>query len=353
MQNKKTRIGLALSGGGMRATVFHLGVLKHLAQADCFDQIASLSSVSGASLCVGAIFAANQNRWPTGQEFLNRVLPKVRATILGADIQKAAVVRLPFSPCRWLDRTRMIARMLEKKWGISGNLQDLPVYPYWEINCTTFETGKRFRIRRDFMGDYTIGYTQKPTLPTSEMMAASAGFPILIGPYILKTDEMRWTKDKWGKGEEAPVAPRYALWDGGVYDNLGLEALYKIGRGLDSEIDFLIISNASPGIAYQTRSRNFSLGNVHRLLDIAMFQVDALRSRSVFSSIISRGQGVYIQIGAGAGHPVEGHLSPEEAALVRDHPTTLRTPTPTQFDRILRHGCEMAYRSCKTGMVEN
>ena len=342
MLNKNARIGLALSGGGIRATIFHLGVLKHLAQGGHFNQIVSLSSVSGASLCVGAIFAANENRWPTGQEFLRRVLPKVHETILGHDIQKAALGRLPLSPRSWFDRTRMLARMLEEKWGISGNLQDLPVYPYWEINCTTFETGKRFRIRRDFMGDYTLGHTQNPTMPISEMIAASAGLPVFIGPYILKTDGMRWTKDKWGKGEEVAVAPRYALWDGGVYDNLGLEALYKIGRGLDSEIDFLIISNASPGIAYQTRSRTLSFGNIQRLLDIAMFQVDALRSRSVFSSIISQGKGVYIKIGEGAGYPVEGHLPPEEAALVRDHPTTLRTPTPAQFDRILRHGFEAA-----------
>jgi hypothetical protein len=44
------------------------------------------------------------------------------------------------------------------------------------------------------------------------------------------------------------VADAYTLWDGGVYDNLGLEALYKIGEGLDGEIDFLIVSNASASI---------------------------------------------------------------------------------------------------------
>jgi len=44
-------IGLALSGGGIRAAVFHLGVLKYLAEAGLFERIVSISSVSVVSLC--------------------------------------------------------------------------------------------------------------------------------------------------------------------------------------------------------------------------------------------------------------------------------------------------------------
>ncbi|MCL2579702.1 MAG: patatin-like phospholipase family protein [Oscillospiraceae bacterium] len=350
----RRRIGLALSGGGIRACVFHLGVLKYLAQAGLVDSIVSLSSVSGASLCVGMIFGVNRNRWPGGKDFNRLVLPKVREVILANDLQRAALWRLPLSPGDWVNRNRLLARMLEEKWGITGDLQDLPGYPYWEINCTTFETGKRFRIRRDFMGDHTVGYTQSPKLPISQMMAASAGYPALIGPHILKTAGMRWTKDKWGKAEAVQVADSYALWDGGVYDNLGLEALYKIGRGLDSEIDYLILSNASQEITFRERGR--PIENMARLLEVAMSQVDALRSRSVYSSIISQGQGVYLKIGESAeviAHRagltdrqaelfISDSLPPEVVKLVGGHPTTLRSPTPAQFDRILRHGYETA-----------
>ena len=38
----------------------------------------------------------------------------------------------------------------------------------------------------------------------------------------------------------------------------------------------------------------------------------------------------------------ESCLSPEETALVRDYPTSLRAPSPTAFERILRHGFESA-----------
>jgi NTE family protein len=313
-------IGLALSGGGIRATVFHLGVLKYLAQEKLFDRIVSISSVSGASLCIGAIFAANNNKWCSGDEFLSRVLPRVREIILTRDIEKSSLRRLPVAPAYWRNRVEIIADTLEKKWGVCGTLQDLPKFPYWEINCTTYETGRSFRIRRDYMGDYILGYTQNPNLRISRMMAASAGFPVLIGPYTLCTKAMRWTKDKYGKGEEVTLDPRITLWDGGVYDNLGLEALYKIGEGLDSEIDFLIASDASPPIHYQKRKGSMSFANMKRLLDIAMFQVGALRRREFMARMVSKGDGLYVEIGD------------------CDYPTTLLAPSEKNFDMLLKRG---------------
>ena len=177
---KEKRIGLALSGGGMRAALFHIGVLKYIAEKGEFSQITSISTVSGASLVVALIFA-NTGKWPSGEEFL-AALPDIRRLILDNNIQAAALRRLPFSPQFWRNRVNLLAKVLEEKWRIKGNLQDLPAFPFWEINCTTFETGNNFRFRRDYMGDAKIGYVQKPTLPISHVIAASAAFPVLIGP---------------------------------------------------------------------------------------------------------------------------------------------------------------------------
>jgi len=353
-QNK--RIGLALSGGGIRAAVFHLGVLKYLAEAGLFDRVVNISSVSGASLCIGAIFAVNNNKWSTGKAFLRDVLPSVREIILSNDIEISALLRLPFTPKYWRNRVELIADMLEKKWGIKGTLQDLPQAPHWEINCTAFETGGGFRIRRDYMGDYLIGYTQNPTLPVSRMIAASAGFPVLIGPYTLKTKGMRWTKDKWGNDREIKVAPKYTLWDGGVYDNLGLEALYKIGRGLDKEINYLLASDASAPITYQKRRGTMSFSNMKRLLDISTYQVNSLRSRDFLAYAVEKGDGMFLKIGLTADKIAKGFgvserqaeplvkkcLSFEETGYVRDYQTTLKTPSEHDFDLILRHGYENA-----------
>lgn len=70
------RIGLALSGGGFRATVFHLGVVARLAEQDVLEEVRLLSTVSGGSLCVGLIYAQNDFRWPTSVEYYDKVLPR-------------------------------------------------------------------------------------------------------------------------------------------------------------------------------------------------------------------------------------------------------------------------------------
>lgn len=80
------RIGLALSGGGVRAAVFHLGVLRHLAGDGRLEHITQLSTVSGGSLVAGAVFARAGGRWPSSTEFLDSVYPSVRETLVSGDL---------------------------------------------------------------------------------------------------------------------------------------------------------------------------------------------------------------------------------------------------------------------------
>lgn len=49
------RLGLALSGGGFRASFFHIGVLARLAELDLLRQVQVVSTVSGGSI-VGALY---------------------------------------------------------------------------------------------------------------------------------------------------------------------------------------------------------------------------------------------------------------------------------------------------------
>jgi NTE family protein len=53
------RIGLALSGGGIRAAVFHLGVLRRLAFERLLESVSVVSTVSGGSLVAAAIVSRN------------------------------------------------------------------------------------------------------------------------------------------------------------------------------------------------------------------------------------------------------------------------------------------------------
>ena len=59
---KKRNIGLALSGGGFRASIFHMGVLKYLAEKNKLEEISYISSVSGGSLLIGLIYSLNHHK---------------------------------------------------------------------------------------------------------------------------------------------------------------------------------------------------------------------------------------------------------------------------------------------------
>lgn len=52
---KNNTLGLALSGGGFRASLFHIGVLAKLAELDYLRHVQALSTVSGDSI-IGALY---------------------------------------------------------------------------------------------------------------------------------------------------------------------------------------------------------------------------------------------------------------------------------------------------------
>ena len=56
------KVALALSGGGVRAAVFHCGVLQRLALDGLLESTTFVSTVSGGSLVVGLILCHNGHR---------------------------------------------------------------------------------------------------------------------------------------------------------------------------------------------------------------------------------------------------------------------------------------------------
>ena len=81
-----TRIGLALSGGGVRASTFHMGVLRRLAAEGLLEQVSVVSTVSGGSLVTAAIMSGSGVAWPSSRDFLTKVYPTVRARMTSCDL---------------------------------------------------------------------------------------------------------------------------------------------------------------------------------------------------------------------------------------------------------------------------
>ena len=341
----------------MRAAGFHCGVLHRLAMDGLLERTTFVSTVSGGSLFTGLILCQNDHRWPSSEEFLARVLPQVTKCLTTATLQWSYVWRAFAVPWRLAQgRARILSRQLEAQWGISGSLQDLPSAPRWIINATCYETGKNWRFSQPRMGDYLTQYVLKPDVPIADAIAASAAVPGLIGPLIICSDRYCWHRFE---GEQlvstSTPAKRYELWDGGVYDNLGVEPLFKPNGGFRDGFDLLVVSDASAPVALTPRTLSRVLrptSRVLRLVEIACDQVRGLRSRALVAEFErTEDTGVYFRMGntveqiyaaVGRTVPPGYHLRPDEASRSGTFPTTLRRLTQSEFKCIQRHGFEVA-----------
>lgn len=153
MEKNEMKIGLALSGGGVRAAVFHFGVLERMAEMGLWGKINFISTVSGGSLAVGLIFSRNRNQWPTSQEYLEGILPEIQETLTRKDLQLRSIFRLLIKPWHIRAKANIVEETIRKDWGVSGSLQELSDHPQWIINATCYETGKNWRFMKKRMGD--------------------------------------------------------------------------------------------------------------------------------------------------------------------------------------------------------
>ncbi len=358
------RIALSLSGGGTRAAVFHLGVLQRLAKAGLLESVAKVSTVSGGSLAVALIFCHSDKKWPTSTAFTDETFPKLKALLTSTDLFTLGSIAA--SPAEWrflpMHRARIIAHLLVSRWGVSGNLRDIAGSPDWLINTTCIETGKNWRFSQRYMGDWTFGHHFDPPFSIAEAAAASAAVPYVLGALRLKLPEEGWYDID--PATDAPRArkhrslPAISLWDGGAYENLGLEPLFKLDRGM-IDCEHIVVSDASGGLTTGTRSPLLSLlrGDLAspRLFDIASDQIRALRSR-IFVHGLTTGMasGALIRMGNSvrdidmkakrlrSTQSYDIFQADEVATMALKHPTNLSALDAPTFDSIVRHGFEVA-----------
>lgn len=365
-------IGLALSGGGVRAAAFHAGVLQYLAEKNKLESVIHVSSVSGGSLFMGLMLSCTEYQWPTSSGYIRDVLPKVQRQLTSTSLQRTAIIRLIFNPLNWryvLSRANVLAQAIKSQWGIDVPLSSLSGNPIWSINGTTAETGRRFRFKDGRMGDYELGYADVRDIPLASAMAVSAAFPGGIGPLFIKPSHFQWHKrETWDStdGEKPREIPfdGLHLYDGGLYDNLGMEPLFDMGKqafkpGGSKAINYLIVADAGAALVRSAIPHPLNPMRFKRIADIALDQTRALRVRSFFSFLLRQPEsGLYLQMGA---NPVQfiqqqGKDNPDNQKRLLEYkwmgndavrrsasyPTTLCKMSDTDFQAISRHGYETA-----------
>jgi NTE family protein len=357
------RLGLALSGGGVRAAVFHLGVLRRLASAGHLERVTHLSTVSGGSLIVGALFSHSQMIWPTSEMYLTDVYPALRNLLTSRDLFSFRALGLwGLLTQNWklvFRRCEILVWLLGRQWNVEASLSELPESPVWHINTTCLETGKNWRFSKGEMGDWMFGRHYSPRYKIAEAIAASAAIPYAIGALRLKLPLDGWWRTdpatRTPLEKKVPQTRIVNLWDGGAYENLGLEALYKPDEGL-KDCDLLICSDASGPLAAPKRFQFLHLlkGALAspRLFDIAGDQIRSLRTR-MFMNSIRKGDvdGFFVRLGQTprelnqkrtAQLELKHFLTDQQCGFCLRYPTGLSRMTEEDFDLLARHGFEVA-----------
>ncbi len=277
------KIGLALSGGGFRASLYHIGVLARLAELDLLRHVEVLSCVSGGSI-VGAHYYLEVRQLLENKpealitqldyieivqriekDFLQGVQTNIRTRVVTNLWDDLRMIAQPD-----YTRTNRVGELYEKRIYNRINddkerrLNELKIQPYgvnepfspkdhnWNrsakvpilvLNATALNTGHNWQFTASWMGEPPAGidseidanyrlrrmyYDEAPekfqAVRLGDAVAASSCVPGLFEPLAFS-----------GLYDKVTVR----LVDGGVYDNQGTAGL------LDQGCTVLLVSDAS------------------------------------------------------------------------------------------------------------
>lgn len=280
-------IGLCLSGGGYRAMLFHVGAFWRLNEFGYLPKLERISSVSGGSITAGVLGL----HWSSLDFDQNGVAQNLQQTFI-APIRKFAATTTDvwailggiLGPGTIGDR---VAAAYRKHLFGASTLQSLPDRPRFVINTTNVQSGVLCRFSKPYMWDYRVGQIKNPAIELAIAVAASSAFPPVLSPVQLTLKPSLFTPGSGTDLEVEPYTSNMVLTDGGVYDNLGLETVWK-------EYDTVLVSDAGGGLGAEPIPKTNWLMHAMRVLNVIDGQVRSLRKRQVIDSYTNKTrQGTY------------------------------------------------------------
>ena len=270
-------VGLCLSGGGYRAMLFHVGSLWRLNEAGLLPRLVRISSVSGGSITAAKLGLSwsqlGFSQSGVAERFEQEVVNPTRS-LAGRTIDAAAIIGGTLLPGSIGDK---IERAYAKRLFGESTLQDLPDEPRFVLNATNVQSGVLWRFSKPFMADYRVGLVRSPKTALAKAVAASSAFPPLLSPVELELEPNDFEKDSGQDLQEEPYTSEVVLTDGGVYDNLGLETVWK-------KYTTVLISNAGGAMQAEPDPKRDWGRHAYRVLTIIDNQVRSLRKRQIIAA---------------------------------------------------------------------
>ncbi|MER9465370.1 patatin-like phospholipase family protein [Mesorhizobium sp. M0482] len=284
-ETDRTKTALALSGGGFRATLYHIGALVRLNELGLLAQIERISSVSGGAIAAGKLAEA----WPrlkrSGDRFEN-----IDAEVF-APLRSFCQRHLDTLAAGWgtLLPGKTIGDVLAGAYdeALFGNrwlsLRTLVDKPQFIFNATNLQTGRLVRFSKVRLADYTIGEVPNPDIPLARAVAASSAFPPVLSPVTVDVSPASWQDLKGTQHFGDPAYTRkLSLTDGGAYDNLGLETV--------DDFATIVVSDGGAPFSTEESADAFWPQQALRALDIATDQARGLRKRLLYAESSAAGR---------------------------------------------------------------
>jgi predicted acylesterase/phospholipase RssA len=241
MNSGTKKIGLALSGGGLRACLYHLGLVRFLRDAGILPQVTHITSVSGGSV-FAAHLALNWDRYNGSDHEFDSAASEMIAFVR-VDVRNRILRRFPFAiPLRWslrflglpnrrLSQTGLLEYHYEKNLYGKTSLFELPEKPQLHILATNLSEGCLCSFNRN--GLWMVRRHQRSTIRIDRIhtglatvamaVTASSAFPGFFPPLELTGVEVGANVGEFG---------RQSYTDGGVFDNLGVRMFRCLERPL-------------------------------------------------------------------------------------------------------------------------
>ena len=307
------RLGLALSGGGFRAAAFHLGVCRRLQEMRLLDKLDLISCVSGGSIA-GAFLALNWGK----PDVLDRLDEYLRTR----SIAVASVIGGILDP--FASRLDHLAQAYDEHLFHGATLGQLTGGPRIYLNATNLATGNLFSFvagggGKAEMGEWELDFAGAENFPICLAVAASSAFPPVFPP--LKLDQHLY---------EAAGVDYVTLSDGGVYDNLGVNPLFRRRH----DLAYLLVSDAGKPFEVDQRPVESGTGVLTHLVGVLMEQVRGLQfERLRLWGQVEKATPIWFSIDS-----TEGEARPGDAAFASSVGTNLKRLSGAEMETLGRHG---------------
>jgi NTE family protein len=202
---------LCLSGGGFRASLFHLGAVRRLYEVGLLDKVDAVAAVSGGTV-IAAFLADRCEVWRgqnlTAEEWDQKIAQPFRAFV-SRNLNTFAVL-IGWLPWNW-NRNKgveVLAEACESRGLTRQTMATLPRQPQFMFEACDLVSGKSWIFTR------TQSPREEADMKVATAVSVSSCFPGFFRPYTRSRPQ------------------RIALMDGGIIDNRAIEPVWKRAKHL-------------------------------------------------------------------------------------------------------------------------